>query len=158
MSHSSKFIQSLKRSNDENGGKKVKKMSQGYALLSIVLKSLNFTISQLRSKRLCRTPLFLVVGCKVGWPFLIIKWRNWTFFCPNQNVRLRIVRYATASTPDAAFIIGGWDGSTKSDLIARFQNNEWSQYGSLHRRRAGPGSVTFGSQTLIIGGWTDDGR
>ena len=70
----------------------------------------------------------------------------------------RIVRYATASTPDSAFIIGGWDGSTKSDLIARFQNNEWSQYGTLHRRRAGPGSVTFGNQTLIIGGWTDDGR
>lgn len=76
----------------------------------------------------------------------------------NRKIFSRIVRYATASTPDAAFIIGGWDGSTWSDVIARFKDDEWSLYGNLHRRRSGPGSITSGYQTMIIGGWTDDGR
>ena len=45
-----------------------------------------------------------------------------------------------------------------SDVIAQFNDYEWSLYGNLHRRRSGPRSITFGNQTMIIGGWTDDGR
>ena len=64
-----------------------------------------------------------------------------------------------ASTPEAAFVIGGQDGYLSYlDVIAKFQNDEWSLYpGNLQKRRWGHGSITSGSDTLIIGGYTNDG-
>ena len=61
-----------------------------------------------------------------------------------------------ASTTEAAFVIGGWKGSY-SDVITQFKNMQWSLYGNLQKRRYGHDSITFGSQTMVIGGWTDDG-
>ena len=69
----------------------------------------------------------------------------------------RIVGYSVASTPEAAFVIGGYDGSSKTSVIAQFKNDEWSLYGNLQQSRGFHGSITFGTQTLVIGGWTTYG-
>ena len=65
-----------------------------------------------------------------------------------------ICQYAVASTETAAFIIGGyiWSGSEGLDIIARFQDNEWTKYGSLMAARRLHGLIQSGDQTLIIGG------
>ena len=51
-------------------------------------------------------------------------------------------------------MIGGYDDTQSSalDIIAKFENNEWSLYGKLRQPRNGQGSITYGTQTLIIGG------
>ena len=64
-----------------------------------------------------------------------------------------IYGYAVASTDNAAFIIGGYDTSNV-DIIAKFQDNQWTRYGSLKAVRYAHGSITSGDQTMIIGGWS----
>ena len=59
----------------------------------------------------------------------------------------RIYYYSVASTLEAAFVIGGYDGDSYLDVIAQFQNNQWSRYGNLQKRRAFHGSITSGSLT-----------
>ena len=66
----------------------------------------------------------------------------------------KISLYSVASTSKAAFVIGGYP---YSDVITKFANDEWSLYGNLQRRRDGHGSITSGTDTLIIGGNTIDG-
>jgi len=68
----------------------------------------------------------------------------------------RIVLYSVASTAEAAFLIGGWGGSPL-DIIAKFEDNKWSRYGNLQQARIGHQSITIGTQTIVIGGETDDG-
>ena len=58
--------------------------------------------------------------------------------------------YSTASTHDAAYIIGGID----VDTIAAFQNDEWRKLGSLNTQREYHGSITIGQETMIIGGYS----
>ena len=60
--------------------------------------------------------------------------------------------YSTASTHDAAYIIGGID----VDTIAEFQNDEWRKLGSLNKGRYYHGSITVGQETMIIGGYSLD--
>ena len=62
--------------------------------------------------------------------------------------------YSTASTDDAAFIIGGYD---VYETIAEFRNNQWRNLGSLTKGRYYHGSITVGQETMIIGGNTSDG-
>ena len=70
----------------------------------------------------------------------------------------RIAYYSISSTLEAAFVIGGRDlDDSYLDLIAQFQNNQWSRYGNLQKRRYLHGSITSGSLTMIIGGDTDNG-
>ena len=64
-----------------------------------------------------------------------------------------IAYYAVASTDNAAFIIGGWDTS-RLDIIAKFQDNQWTRYGSLKAGRSNHGTITSGDQTMIIGGYS----
>lgn len=52
-------------------------------------------------------------------------------------------------------MIGGWKGDN-SDVIAQFKNMQWSLYGNLKKRRHGHGSIISGSQTMVIGGQTND--
>ena len=74
----------------------------------------------------------------------------------------RITRYSIASTAEAAFLIGGRvdhpnDGSsTVSDAITKFENDKWSPFGNLQKRRFHHRSITYGSETIVIGGWTSD--
>ena len=56
-----------------------------------------------------------------------------------------------ASTDNAAFIMGGYDTNIV-DIIAKFQDNQWTRYGSLKAVRYLHGSITSGDQTMIIGG------
>ena len=65
--------------------------------------------------------------------------------------------FSVASTTDAAFVIGGWDGSSDLNVIAKFENNNWSLYGNLQKTRSGHGSITYRTQTIVIGGWRSDG-
>ena len=74
----------------------------------------------------------------------------------NYNFRI-ISYYSVASTTEAAFLMGGWDRSSSLDVIAKFENNNWSLYGDLQKARRGHGSITYGSQTIVIGGATHDG-
>ena len=64
--------------------------------------------------------------------------------------------YSVASTNQAAFFIGGFDGSLSS-IIAKYEDDEWSLHGNLIRRRFRHGSITYGTTTIVIGGETDDG-
>ena len=58
--------------------------------------------------------------------------------------------YSTANTPDAAYIIGG----TKTpNLVAEFRNDQWAQLGTLNKGRSDHGSITVGTQTMIVGGY-----
>ena len=61
--------------------------------------------------------------------------------------------YSTASTDDAAFIIGGFDVYA---TIAEFRNNQWRKLGSLNKGRRFHGSITVEQETMIIGGWSAD--
>ena len=71
----------------------------------------------------------------------------------------KIFYYSVASTNEAAFVIGGSerDGSSYLDVIAQFKDDQWSLYGKLQKRRFLHGSITSGSQTMVIGGFTNDG-
>ena len=72
----------------------------------------------------------------------------------SKLLRRKITRYAVASTDNAAFIIGGYDPSI-IDIIAKFQDNQWTRYGSLKAARHAPGTITSGDQTMIIGGYSN---
>ena len=64
-----------------------------------------------------------------------------------------IVQYSVASTDNAAFIIGGYDQNNSGiNIIAKFQDNEWTRYGSLKATRRLHGSITSGDLTIIVGG------
>ena len=64
-----------------------------------------------------------------------------------------IYEYTTASTPDAAYFIGG--GPLFTNTIAEFKNDSWNKYGKLHRGRQAHGAITVGAITFVIGGMTE---
>ena len=64
-----------------------------------------------------------------------------------------IAVYSTASTSEAAYIIGGGDNR---DNIAEFRNNSWRKIGSLTEGRYGHGSIALNDKTFVIGGWVND--
>ena len=41
-------------------------------------------------------------------------------------------------------------------MIAQYKNDEWSLYGNLQKARSVHGSITYISETMIVGGWTND--
>ena len=69
----------------------------------------------------------------------------------------RYSHYSVSSTSQAAFFIGGWDGNSPLSVIAKYENDKWSLHGNLKRRRESHGSITYGTTTIVIGGWTYDG-
>ena len=73
----------------------------------------------------------------------------------NMIILSEIWAYSTASTSEAAYIIGGW--YTRS-LIAQFKNDAWSQFGTLAKGRAYHGSISLGNEFMVIGGYSDDDR
>ena len=79
----------------------------------------------------------------------------------------RISGYSTASSSDAAYIIGGLDEPNGQcfanfdctrEIIAAFKNGAWSQFGTLAKGRGWHGSISIGNEFMVIGGWTTDGR
>ena len=63
--------------------------------------------------------------------------------------------YSTASTPDAAYIIGGY---YTGDIVAEFKNNSWRRTGTLASGRCTHASITFGDEFMVIGGVSKTGR
>lgn len=60
-----------------------------------------------------------------------------------------ITDYSTASTPTAAYVIGG--GRT-AGVIAEFKNYAWRQLGSMLRGRYQHGSILLDDEFMVIGG------
>ena len=61
-----------------------------------------------------------------------------------------ISAYSATQTSDAAYIIGG---RYSPSVIAEFKNDKWRQLDNLKYGRYVHGSITLGSQTMIIGGY-----
>ena len=57
--------------------------------------------------------------------------------------------YSTASTSEAAYIIGGWH---HRNIIAEFKHDSWRQLGTLFQGRTWHGSIVFGNAIMVIGG------
>lgn len=68
----------------------------------------------------------------------------------------RVYYYSTGTTIDAAYIIGGYQGSDFSTTIARFKDNAWSKAGDLTQGRQYHGSLSVGDRTMVIGGRVTD--
>ena len=66
-----------------------------------------------------------------------------------------IAYYSTASTPEAAYIIGGY---YTRNIIAEFKHDSWRQMGTLAKGRASHGSITLENELMVIGGSSADGR
>jgi len=66
----------------------------------------------------------------------------------------RISHYATASTSESVFIIGGHTGVAPYYMskIVEYKEGNWKHSGTLAQARAGHSSITLGSITMIIGG------
>ena len=66
----------------------------------------------------------------------------------------RISHYATTSTAESVFILGGHEGITNTYLttIAEFKNEKWFYIGDLDQGRIQHDAVTSGSYTMIVGG------
>ena len=60
--------------------------------------------------------------------------------------------YSTASTSEAAYIIGG---QYSKDVIAEFKNDAWQQLATLTKGRYRHNSISLGDETMIIGGYSD---
>ena len=71
-----------------------------------------------------------------------------------------IAVYSVASTKETAFVIGGSnavsDDDRDPDFITQFKNDVWSFYGNLQKGRSWHGSISIGSKTMVIGGYTPD--
>ena len=61
----------------------------------------------------------------------------------------QISEYSTAQSPDAAYIIGG---RYTKNLVAEFKNDQWRQLDDLKQGRYCHGSITVGTQTMVVGG------
>ena len=69
----------------------------------------------------------------------------------------RVHYYSTAATSDAAYIIGGNQGSPYSQTIAEFKDDQWRKLGDLTAGRQYHGSVSIGQKTMVVGGYTSSG-
>lgn len=73
---------------------------------------------------------------------------------------LSISSYASVSSKDAVFILGGRNYNLDScvSTIARFQNERWEKVGDLKTARCGLGAVKYGPNFMIFGGWSGSDR
>ena len=63
-----------------------------------------------------------------------------------------IYDYATTSTSDSAYVIGGIIDDGTSGVIARYKNDCWSNIGNLKTSRSSHSAITIGSITMVVGG------
>ena len=67
--------------------------------------------------------------------------------------------YATSSTEQSVYIIGGYiNGQTQTPIIAEYKNDEWYNIENLKQARHGHGVITSGSLTMVIGGSIKGGQ
>ena len=67
----------------------------------------------------------------------------------------RLYDYATVSTNQGTFIIGGYDGQAVSTM-ACFNGNEWSLIGNLNSPRYAHSAIINGDNVFIVGGHPAD--
>ena len=79
-----------------------------------------------------------------------LQWQNGTDYPFSSS---RIYRYSTASTTDAAYIIGG---RYTQNVIAEYKDDQWRKLPPLQQGRQQHTSISFGSDTMIFGGSTSD--
>lgn len=60
--------------------------------------------------------------------------------------------YGTASTAEAVFIIGGWDGYNYLSNIMKYKDDLWTSAGKLQQARGYHSVISLGSSKIIIGG------
>ena len=92
-------------------------------------------------------------NCKIKTELLdmnTLQWQNGTDYPFTPS---RIYRYSAASTPDAAYIIGG---RYTQDIIAEFKDEKWRQLGKLQQGRQQHASISFDRDTMVVGGSTAD--
>ena len=71
----------------------------------------------------------------------------------HNTVLHRIYDYATTSTSNSAYVIGGYiDSRISSGVIARYKNDCWSNIGNLKTSRSKHSAITIGSITMVVGG------
>ena len=63
--------------------------------------------------------------------------------------------YSTASTSEAAYIIGGVN---TENIIAEFKNDSWRRMGTLAKGRRGHGTIHIGDEIMVIGGYSYPAR
>ena len=70
--------------------------------------------------------------------------------------------YATTSTEESVYIIGGWtyDSSKghRTPVIAEYKNDKWYNVGNLNQSRHAHAAITYGSLTMVIGGTSTDSQ
>jgi len=66
----------------------------------------------------------------------------------------RIATYATASTAESVFIIGGFTNGQpfRTRTIAEYKDGIWKVAGYLALGRINHGAITSGSVTMVVGG------
>ena len=73
----------------------------------------------------------------------------------NIETIFSVANYATASTESAVFIIGGGGGNIlfpQDEKIVKYEDDIWSVVGELQHGRYAHSSITFRSETMILGG------
>ena len=87
---------------------------------------------------------------------------NLKHFCIGFILFSRITHYATTSTEESVYIIGGWSGDSSTDdrisVIAEYKNRQWYNAGNLNQSRHAHGAITSGSLTMVIGGSSADSK
>ena len=66
----------------------------------------------------------------------------------------KIFIYSTAATDEAAYILGGYDGTYASRTISEFKNYQWRKLGNLAQGRSYHGSVSIDQKIMVVGGYT----
>ena len=67
------------------------------------------------------------------------------------NKLFSIYYYSTASIAGKVYIIGGYN---TRDKIAEYNDDQWTEYGSLSTGRYAHDSITHDYQTMIIGAYS----
>ena len=67
----------------------------------------------------------------------------------------RISMYATTSTKESVYIIGGFTNDSsmglRTSIIAEYNDNKWKHFGDLSQARQAHGAITSDSMTMTIG-------
>ena len=67
----------------------------------------------------------------------------------------RISGYATASTDESVYIIGGYTAGSpdRTTAIAEYKDGNWKIAGNLAQARSGHSAITSGYTTMVVGGY-----
>ena len=64
-----------------------------------------------------------------------------------------LYKYAVVSTTSAVYYYGGYDGEDFQSQIAKFEDNQWSQVGSLKSPSTHHSIIEVDDSVLVVGGY-----